>query len=173
MNAQNRGAGFKNITKICEDSCFLQVCVSFWASQLKIWLFITLVFILMCFSCKHMFLRVSHTEFKHVNRLLNGAEIPSGLGHSLSFFYGQLWPFGMLTLRVLTCSRYLLRVTVWKTPVARSYWACFKQPTSNSRSYMVLRRQSILPLTFMDRAASYWGQIPSNSWPIVFKVNFR
>lgn len=35
-----------------------------------------------------MFLRVSHTEFKHVNRLLNGAEIPSGLGHSLSSF---LW----------------------------------------------------------------------------------
>lgn len=33
---------------------------------------------------------LSHEEFKHVNKLLNGAEIPRGLGHCLSFLYGQL-----------------------------------------------------------------------------------
>lgn len=38
---------------------------------------------------------------------------------------------------------------------------------------MILRRQSILPLSSMDRVACYWGQIPSNNRPIFFKANFR
>lgn len=130
---------------------------------------IKLVFILMSFFHMNTFLWVK--AMKNLSMSTSCWIVQRFPGDSATvylFFYGQLWTFVLLTLSVLACSRNLLWVTFWKIPLARCYWAWFKQLSSTSRSYMVLRRQSIFPVT-----SYYRGQIPSNNWSILFKVNFR